>query len=175
MGSEMLAIRLRVGSLVKGSITAESGSGITSMSLLSIDCHPRIDEPSKPRPSSKGASSLNSEIGAVKCCHVPSRSMNFTSTISTPLSLIIWRTCLGVIGSVSLLAAYGAAFLDFSERFSELNFFVTKAELTQRSSNRQLSHTQAAPNARMDRIAVTEPCILQQFFLHQASNLITAK
>ena len=79
------------------------------MSLLSIDCQPRIEEPSKPRPSSNGASSLNSLIGAVKCCHVPSRSMNLRSTITAPLSLIICRTCFGVIGLVTLLAAYGTA------------------------------------------------------------------
>ena len=108
-----MQIRDSVGSLVNGSSTAVSGSGITSMSLLSIACHPRIDDPSKPRPSSKGASSLNSEVGAEKCCQVPSRSINLISTITTPLSLIICRTCLGVIGLVILLAAYGAATVRF--------------------------------------------------------------
>src|ERR1700683_5461874 len=171
MGSEMLAIRLRVGSLVKGSITAESGSGMTSMSLLSIARHPRIDDPSKPRPSSKGASSLNSEIGAVKCCHVPSKSMNFTSTITAPLSLIIWRTCLGVIESVSLLAAYGAAFLYLLvDRFAS-PVFPRKRILTQRSSNGQLSHTQSASDARIDRIAVKDPVHSATIFPQSAQEL----
>src|SRR5271154_1043311 len=109
MGSWMVQISDSVGSLVKGSSTAVSGSGITSMSLLSIACQPRIDDPSKPRPSSKGASSLNSETGAEKCCQVPSRSINLISTITTPLSLIICKTCLGVMGLVILLAGYGTA------------------------------------------------------------------
>ncbi len=99
-------MRLSVGSLVNGSITAVLGSGITSMSLDSIDCQPRIDEPSNPSPSSKGPSSLNSEIGAVKCCHWPRRSMNLISTITAPFSLIICRTCFGVIESLILLAAF---------------------------------------------------------------------
>src|SRR5712664_3300968 len=98
-------MRLSVGSLVNGSITAVSGSGITSMSLASIACQPRIDDPSKPRPSSKGASSLNSETGAVKCCHVPSRSINFTSTMTAPFSFMNCKTCFGVIDPVGLLAA----------------------------------------------------------------------
>src|SRR5215472_16583356 len=93
-----------VGSLVNGSITAVLGSGTTSMSLASIDCQPRIEEPSKPSPSSNGPSSLNSEMGALKCCQVPSKSMNFKSTITTPLSLIVCKTSLGVIEAVTLLA-----------------------------------------------------------------------
>jgi hypothetical protein len=35
--------------------------------------------------------------------------MNFRSTDVAPLSLIIWRICLGVIERVTLLAALGAA------------------------------------------------------------------
>ena len=89
MGSSILHSSVSVGSLVKGSSTAVSGSGTTSMSLDSIDCQPRMEEPSKPSPSSNGASSLNSEIGAVKCCQVPIKSMNLMSTITAPLSLII--------------------------------------------------------------------------------------
>jgi hypothetical protein len=60
-----------VGSLVKGSITAVLGSGMTSVSLLTIDCHPRIEDPSNPSPSSKGDSSWNLLIGVLKCCHCP--------------------------------------------------------------------------------------------------------
>src|SRR5580704_18334589 len=103
----MSQMRLRVGSLVKGSITAVSGSGMTNMSLDSIDCHPRIEEPSNPSPSSKADSSLNSEMGTVKCCHWPSRSMNLISTITAPFSLIIAKTCFGVIESLILLANLG--------------------------------------------------------------------
>src|SRR5262245_33448211 len=51
------------------------------MSDALIGCQPRIEEPSKPRPSSKSASSY-SLIGIVKCCQVPSRSMNLKSTAS---------------------------------------------------------------------------------------------
>ena len=47
---------------------------------------PRIDEPSKFRPSSKTASSKD-ETGTVKCCMMPGRSQNRTSIISTPSSL----------------------------------------------------------------------------------------
>src|SRR5260221_4416067 len=101
MASSTLPSSVSVGSLQNGSSTAVVGSGMISMSLLLISDHPRIDDPSKPRPSSKAASSLNSEIGAEKCCHVPSRSMNLISTITTPLSFIICRTCLGVIGLTS--------------------------------------------------------------------------
>src|SRR2546430_4608611 len=103
----MSQMRLSVGSLLNGSITAVSGSGTTSMSLDSMDCHPRIEEPSKPSPSSKADSSLNSEIGTVKCCHCPSRSINLISIITAPFSLIIARTCFGVIESVILLANFG--------------------------------------------------------------------
>ncbi len=38
---------------MKGSITAVVGSGITSMSEAWISAQPRMDEPSKPSPSSK--------------------------------------------------------------------------------------------------------------------------
>src|ERR1700730_11224721 len=103
----MSQMRLSVGSLVNGSITAVSGSGMTSMSLGAFNCYPRIEEPSKPSPSSKADSSLNSEIGTVKCCHCPSRSMNLISTITAPFSLIIARTCFGVIESLILLANFG--------------------------------------------------------------------
>ena len=41
---------------MNGSITAVVGSGMTSMSDALIGCQPRIDEPSKPLPSSKSSS-----------------------------------------------------------------------------------------------------------------------
>ena len=51
-----------------------------------IDWNPRIDEPSKASPSSNTLSSKN-EIGIVKCCMMPGRSQNRTSTNSTCSSL----------------------------------------------------------------------------------------
>jgi hypothetical protein len=47
---------------------------------------PRIEEPSKLRPSSNTVWS-NDETGTVKCCITPGRSQNRTSTISMPSSL----------------------------------------------------------------------------------------
>jgi len=74
-----------VGASVAGSRIALAGSGIRSMSDSEMPCQPRIDEPSKPSPSSN-ASSSNEPIGSVTCCHVPSRSQNFRSTISARVS-----------------------------------------------------------------------------------------
>ena len=51
-------------------MTAVSGSGIRSMSDSWISWKPRIDEPSKPRPSSK-TSSVSSCAGIEKCCIRP--------------------------------------------------------------------------------------------------------
>src|SRR5579859_119501 len=83
-----------------GSMIAVAGSKISNMSLDSMDFHPRMDEPSKPRPASKTSSS-NSEIGAQKCCQVPRKSQNLTSTSCTFLLLHNARTSLGVIPSSS--------------------------------------------------------------------------
>ena len=52
---------------------------------------PRTEEPSKFRPSSKTAWS-NDETGTVKCCMMPGRSQNRTSTISTPSSLMYFSS-----------------------------------------------------------------------------------
>src|SRR5438067_5699001 len=79
-----------------GSIVAESGSGIKSMSLSSIDWKPRMLEPSKPRPSLK-LSTSSSPSGRLKCCHVPGRSMNRTSTTSTPSAFARSRTSRGLV------------------------------------------------------------------------------
>src|SRR5580704_19028506 len=79
-----------------GSRMAVDGSSTSSMSLDSIDFHPRMDEPSKPRPASKTSSS-SSEIGAQKCCQVPRKSQNLTSTSCTFLLLHSARTSFGVI------------------------------------------------------------------------------
>src|SRR5436190_18736291 len=81
----MLQISERVGSFMNGSISAVSGSGTTSMSLAWMGIQPRIEEPSKPRPSSN-TPSLSSAMGMVKCCQRPRKSMNFRSTMTACLS-----------------------------------------------------------------------------------------
>src|SRR5580765_5971712 len=95
MGSTMLQVSDSVGFTMKGSIAAVAGSGTASMSDALIGCQPRIDEPSRPEPSSK-SSSESSLVGMVKCCQVPSRSQNLRSTASALLSLANLRTSLGV-------------------------------------------------------------------------------
>src|SRR5205809_5534719 len=92
----MVQVTESVGTAMKGSMNALSGSGMASMSDASMDFQPRIDEPSKPKPSSK-TSSVNSAIGQEKCCQVPKVSTNFTSTIFAPCFLAISITCLGVL------------------------------------------------------------------------------
>src|SRR5260370_22321492 len=79
-----------------GSMVAESGSGMSSMSLSSIDWKPRMLDPSNPRPPVKLASS-SSPRGRLKCCHVPGRSMNLTSTTSTPSALARSITSRGLV------------------------------------------------------------------------------
>src|SRR3954471_14296413 len=85
---------------------AVEGSGIASMSDASIDFQPRMEEPSKPKPSAK-TSSVNSPMGQEKCCQVPKVSTNFTSTILAPCLRAISMTLLGVgalaLGPLSLL------------------------------------------------------------------------
>src|SRR5678809_1181662 len=85
----------RVGSFMNGSITAVVGSGITNMSELWISAQPRIDDPSKPRPSSN-TPSVSSATGTVKCCHIPRKSMNFRSTMTAPRSLAYPSTSFAV-------------------------------------------------------------------------------
>src|SRR4051794_21233242 len=60
-----------------------------------ISWNPRIDEPSKPSPSSK-TSSVSSCAGTEKCCMSPGRSQNRTSTTSMFWSFIVERTSFGV-------------------------------------------------------------------------------
>jgi hypothetical protein len=93
-----LQIRTSVGTAVNGSITAVAGSGSSSMSDSSIVWKPRIDEPSKPSPSSK-MPSFSSDTGIEKCCQSPGRSMNRTSTILAPFSLASLSTSFGVMRS----------------------------------------------------------------------------
>src|SRR5207247_6967935 len=79
-GSLTLQINTIVGTAVKGSIWADVGSGISSMSDSSIDWKPRIEEPSKPSPSSK-MPSLSSATGIEK------RSEEHTSELQSRLEL----------------------------------------------------------------------------------------
>src|SRR5438874_1244541 len=68
---------------------------MSSMSDSWISWNPRMDEPSKPNPSSK-ASSVNSDAGMEKCCIKPGRSQNRTSTTAAPESLISLSVSLGL-------------------------------------------------------------------------------
>src|SRR5947208_2714917 len=92
----MVQVRLRVGTAQKGSMKAVAGSGMASMSDASMLFQPRIEEPSKPRPSAKD-SSESSLMGMLKCCHVPKVSTNLMSTIFAPLFLANSSTLFGVL------------------------------------------------------------------------------
>src|SRR6266849_5533283 len=92
----MLQIIVSVVSLQNGSRKAVSGCGITSMSDSLIACQPRIEEPSKPRPSWKVDSSRWCG-GMVKCCQVPGKSQNRRSMALTSFSRMSVRTSFGVI------------------------------------------------------------------------------
>src|SRR5437667_3528183 len=105
--SAMVQVSERVDSAMNGSMKAVAGSGMANMSEASIDFQPRMEEPSKPRPSLK-ESSFNSLKGRVKCCQVPKVSTNFTSTILAPAFLAISNACLGVlrVGSALFFIAF---------------------------------------------------------------------
>src|SRR2546427_7151150 len=92
-----------VGTWRQGSTNALAGSGTKSMSLSLIAWNPRIDEPSNPTPSANTAS-VSSLSGSEKCCQVPGRSVNRTSTICTPASFALRITSAGV-GAVPAFAA----------------------------------------------------------------------
>src|SRR5579863_7347195 len=85
---------------------AVAGSGKTSMSDELIAFQPRIDDPSKPRPSEK-TDSVNSDVGTAKCCHVPRMSQSLRSTILTSLDLARLITSLGVIGRRACVLFFG--------------------------------------------------------------------
>ena len=84
-----------VGRAVNGSMYAESGSGTRSMSDSWISWNPRMDDPSKPKPSSN-PSSVSSEMGTEKCCMSPGRSQNRKSTTWASFPLARSSTSLGV-------------------------------------------------------------------------------
>src|SRR4051794_4660858 len=73
-----------------GSRYAVVGSGNSDMSDSWIAWKPRIEEPSKFRPSSN-TDWVNEDTGTVKCCITPGRSQKRTSTISTFSSLTYFR------------------------------------------------------------------------------------
>ena len=73
------------------SMNAVEASGMMSMSLSLIAFHPRMLEPSNPKPSSNDDSSSLS-TGTEKCCHCPGKSMNLKSIIVTASSLISLKT-----------------------------------------------------------------------------------
>src|SRR3954454_14719307 len=85
-GSWMKKLITSVFAARNGSMNAVVGSGNSDMSDSWIAWKPRIDEPSKFRPSSKTDWS-NDDTGTVKCCMMPGRSQKRTSIISTPWSL----------------------------------------------------------------------------------------
>src|ERR1041385_4637089 len=82
----MVHVTDNVGTAQNGSMNAVLGSGIASMSDASIDFQPRIDEPSKPNPSSK-TSSVSSAMGQLKCCQVP----NVSAILPPPFWAPSWR------------------------------------------------------------------------------------
>src|SRR3989304_1310233 len=88
-------MRTRVGTAVNGSMAAVVGASI-SMWGSSIVWKPRMDEPSKPIPSSK-SSSLSSPTGIEKCCQRPGASMKRRATILAPFSLASLMTSFGVM------------------------------------------------------------------------------
>src|SRR6476660_4846163 len=92
----MVQVSERVGTAQNGSMNAVAGSGMASMSEASIDFQPRIEDPSKPNPSSK-TSRVNALTGTLKCCQVPNVSTNFTSTILAPCLRAISITLLGLL------------------------------------------------------------------------------
>src|SRR5574342_628093 len=102
MGSTTLQMSDSVVCAMKGSIAAVLGSGTTSMSEAWIACQPRIEEPSKPSPSSNTASE-SSSMGTVKCCQMPRKSLNLRSTNSAFFSLMRSRTCFGVRLAISFV------------------------------------------------------------------------
>ena len=87
IGSRISQTSDRVGASVNGSSMAVEASGMRSMSLSEMPCQPRIEEPSKPSPSSN-ADSSKPATGSETCCHVPSRSQNFRSTITARVSRV---------------------------------------------------------------------------------------
>src|SRR6266550_1506652 len=100
----MSHVRESVGTSKQGSTKALAGSGSSSMSLSLMAWKPRIDEPSNPKPS-VNVSSSSSFNGIEKCCQVPGRSVNRTSTICTPASLARRITSAGDVPAAAFAPA----------------------------------------------------------------------
>src|SRR6476620_6770794 len=96
----------RVLTLRNGSMYAVVGSGNSDMSDSLMAWNPRIEDPSKFRPSSKTDWS-NDETGTVKCCMTPGRSQKRTSIISTPSSLMYLSSSSLLANMHSSSAAHG--------------------------------------------------------------------
>ena len=94
-GSWMKKFSARVFCARNGSMKAVATSGSSSMSDSWIAWNPRIEEPSKARPSVKTLSS-NDSTGRLKCCITPGRSQNRTSTNFTSSSLRYRRSSSGL-------------------------------------------------------------------------------
>src|SRR5437762_13294854 len=92
----MVQVSDRVGTAQNGSTNAVLGSGMASMSDASILFQPRMLEPSKPKPSLK-TSSVNSRMGQLKCCQVPTVSTNSMSTILAAVFVANSSTLLRVL------------------------------------------------------------------------------
>src|SRR5215203_5200008 len=80
-----------VGTERTGSTKAVETSGNRSMSLSLMAWNPRMDDPSNPSPSRIIVSS-SVAAGMEKCCQVPGRSQNFTSTTWMCFCLMSSRT-----------------------------------------------------------------------------------
>ena len=72
------------------------GSGNRSMSLSWIFWNPRMLDPSNPMPS-LNRSSVISPTGMLKCCQLPTRSVNRRSTIWMPRSRALRMTSAGLV------------------------------------------------------------------------------
>ena len=104
-GSCTKNVRFSVLCVRNGSRYAVAGSGSSCMSDSWICWNPRIDDPSNISPSVK-TPSPNDAAGTVKCCIVPGRSTNLTSTNSTFSSAIKRRTSSELLNINVLFLAY---------------------------------------------------------------------
>src|SRR6266545_1826169 len=98
-GSCTKKLMLRVFSALNGSSRAVARSGSSSMSDSWISWKPRTDEPSNARPSSI-VSWPKDCTGTVKCCMMPGRSQNRTSTNFTSSSEMKPRTSSEVLNTL---------------------------------------------------------------------------
>src|SRR5919106_3804039 len=119
-----------------------------------ISWNPRIEDPSKPYPSSN-PSSVNSEMGTEKCCIRPGRSQNRKSTISAPACFAMSSTSLGVAtrqppSSAVGRKANGAALLD---GFGDVNSLLRRPERSPERSP-DVGGPVANPPNRLDQVLV---------------------